>query len=304
MKDDDDRFPFPDPSILNRPIVTSGRKSHARKRSEGHIPRARNAFILFRCCLVSQGKVPEDLKDHSRISKHAGDLWQKLPAASRAKWHALARLEKDNHSKVHRLDKTKPSNGPTRRKARNVKQATPEHPSPLVLPTLPTITPTPSHLSPFASVRRRSSSCPPPGAHPLDPESTPFTFKDDSVDQNGRRLSRVGMYQTTPAPPPTTAFNFPTTYIPPFPYNTAPQNYSSWEGSAVSYFYTTPMPNVYYTSYGGHDMPLQGYHQQQWDNMNSWDTPASPEGAYGYDGTLDSPVRFLFLFILFSTMED
>lgn len=55
------------------------KKSHARKQPAGHIPRPRNAFILFRCLFVSQQSVPASVeKDHRNISRIAGRVWKAM----------------------------------------------------------------------------------------------------------------------------------------------------------------------------------------------------------------------------------
>lgn len=55
------------------------KKSHARKQPAGHIPRPRNAFILFRCLFVSQQAVPASVeKDHRNISRIAGRVWKSM----------------------------------------------------------------------------------------------------------------------------------------------------------------------------------------------------------------------------------
>jgi hypothetical protein len=55
------------------------KKSHARKQPAGHIPRPRNAFILFRCLFVSQQAVPASVeKDHRNISRIAGKVWKSM----------------------------------------------------------------------------------------------------------------------------------------------------------------------------------------------------------------------------------
>ncbi|KAG5636438.1 hypothetical protein H0H81_008083 [Sphagnurus paluster] len=78
------------------------KKSHARKQPAGHVPRPRNAFILFRCDFVRQGKVPRDVeKDHRNISRIAGSVWREMTDEDKAPWVEMAEQEKDRHSKTY-----------------------------------------------------------------------------------------------------------------------------------------------------------------------------------------------------------
>ncbi|KDQ10887.1 hypothetical protein BOTBODRAFT_190207 [Botryobasidium botryosum FD-172 SS1] len=80
------------------PPTGRGAKSHARKQSVDHIPRPKNAFILFRTDFVSQSKLTRGVEsDHRNISKIVGQLWNELPAVERAKWERLAAAEKAAH---------------------------------------------------------------------------------------------------------------------------------------------------------------------------------------------------------------
>ncbi|KAG5643242.1 hypothetical protein DXG03_001292 [Asterophora parasitica] len=78
------------------------KKSHARKQPEGHVPRPRNAFILFRCDFVRQKKVPEDVEnDHRNISRIAGSVWRLMSNADKAPWVDMADQEKKRHLKAY-----------------------------------------------------------------------------------------------------------------------------------------------------------------------------------------------------------
>ncbi|KAF8523514.1 high mobility group box domain-containing protein, partial [Hysterangium stoloniferum] len=81
-------------------IASSGpkKKSHARKQPAGHIPRPRNAFILFRCLFVSQQSVPASIeKDHRNISRIAGRVWKAMSNQEREPWTKAAEIEKNRH---------------------------------------------------------------------------------------------------------------------------------------------------------------------------------------------------------------
>ncbi|KAF9459887.1 high mobility group box domain-containing protein, partial [Collybia nuda] len=66
------------------------------------VPRPRNAFILFRCDFVRQGKVPTDVEnDHRNISRIAGRVWREMSVREREPWVKMAEEEKKMHGRVH-----------------------------------------------------------------------------------------------------------------------------------------------------------------------------------------------------------
>ncbi|KAF5319599.1 hypothetical protein D9619_008358 [Psilocybe cf. subviscida] len=87
--------------VLPVPIYTPvdhTKKSHARKQPAGHIPRPRNAFILFRCNFVDQDKIPASVeRDHRNISRIVGSLWRKMSDAEKEPWVRMADDEKRAH---------------------------------------------------------------------------------------------------------------------------------------------------------------------------------------------------------------
>lgn len=189
-------LPSPDPNLLSEPIST--KKSHARKQPEGHIPRPRNAFILFRSALVRQDKLPPDVqKDHCKISRYAGDLWHHLDDVQKAPWLSLAEKEKLHHSATYPGYRYNPASElPGRNNPRRKKNRAPLEthivangaPTPPLLPNVP---------------GRRSSSCPPVGASPVPTSpsgfaATALTFHTVTRDDHhyGRRPSQVTMYQS------------------------------------------------------------------------------------------------------------
>lgn len=89
-------LPIPTAPSLSPPTTT--KKSHARKQPIGHIPRPRNAFILFRCDLVRQGKIPGSIEqDPNNISRIAGSIWRGMTEEQKAPWVEMARREKEEH---------------------------------------------------------------------------------------------------------------------------------------------------------------------------------------------------------------
>lgn len=84
--------------------------SHARKTAPDHIPRPRNAFILFRSHAVKTGLVPEDMeKDHRNISRIVSHMWNSLGEADRGTWQQEAQREKEEHARLYPDYKYKPT---------------------------------------------------------------------------------------------------------------------------------------------------------------------------------------------------
>ncbi|KIJ51181.1 hypothetical protein M422DRAFT_158039, partial [Sphaerobolus stellatus SS14] len=80
--------------------MTPKKKSHARKQPPGHIPRPRNAFILFRCFFVNEEAVPASVeKDHRNISRIAGRVWKSMSESEKEPWVKAAEIEKGQHEK-------------------------------------------------------------------------------------------------------------------------------------------------------------------------------------------------------------
>lgn len=112
--------------LLPNPREYPPRKSHARKKSPGHVPRPacvkscpgafiacianpkplalldRNPFILFRTAFVRSGHVPTDVEaDHRNLSRIAGEVWRRMTPAEKKKWNDLADEVKEEHKRVH-----------------------------------------------------------------------------------------------------------------------------------------------------------------------------------------------------------
>ncbi|KAJ3565921.1 hypothetical protein NP233_g7335 [Leucocoprinus birnbaumii] len=106
-------LPHPSPTDYSNFFISDKDKdkSTTRRHKPGHIPRPRNAFILFRSDFVQQ-RVPEDLiSDHRDLSRLAGCMWRKMSDAQKRPWYEKAELEKRYHSEVfpqYRFNPTSP----------------------------------------------------------------------------------------------------------------------------------------------------------------------------------------------------
>ncbi|KAJ1303938.1 hypothetical protein OPQ81_008349 [Rhizoctonia solani] len=77
---------------ISEPVLK--KPSHSRKRPPGHIPRPRNAFILFRSHYVAAQLIPGKVEI-------IGEIWNKLPPAERLTWEQKADIEKERHSRMY-----------------------------------------------------------------------------------------------------------------------------------------------------------------------------------------------------------
>jgi hypothetical protein len=90
------------------------KKSHARKQPEGHIPRPRNAFILFRCDFVAQKKIPASVEpDHRNISRIVGRVWKAMSDEERRPWVEEAKKERETHKRLYPQYRYSPSSTAT-----------------------------------------------------------------------------------------------------------------------------------------------------------------------------------------------
>lgn len=168
------------------------RKSHARKQPEGHIPRPRNAFILFRCDFVRQKKIPESVEtDHRNISRIVGRIWREMTALEKDPWVKMAEEEKATHMKSHPGYRFTRGSSAGKRKGKPVEEAirprNDDHVS----------------LSPdeVLLASKRAASCPPGVLHVpaanvegSNAYGNPMKIRDDLE----RRPSRVPVYQSAP----------------------------------------------------------------------------------------------------------
>jgi HMG (high mobility group) box len=93
------------PALIDDSQPTLGppaKKSHARKQPEGHIPRPRNAFILFRSDFVAQKKIPASVEpDHRNISRIVGRIWKAMSDEARQPWIEAAKRERERHKRLY-----------------------------------------------------------------------------------------------------------------------------------------------------------------------------------------------------------
>ncbi|KAJ1310867.1 hypothetical protein OPQ81_009385 [Rhizoctonia solani] len=76
-------------------------KTHSRRQPPGHIPRPRNAFILYRSWYVRQGFLSDIENDHREISRIVGKIWKKMSPEEQAPWKGLAEQEKVEHARMY-----------------------------------------------------------------------------------------------------------------------------------------------------------------------------------------------------------
>ncbi|WVQ79691.1 hypothetical protein IAT38_001791 [Cryptococcus sp. DSM 104549] len=76
--------------------------SHARKQNADHIPRPRNAFILFRKHVVDSKLIPTSVEmRHQNVSIITAKMWSEAPPDQKAHFNDLARIEKEEHMKKY-----------------------------------------------------------------------------------------------------------------------------------------------------------------------------------------------------------
>ncbi|KAG8744236.1 hypothetical protein FRC10_010598 [Ceratobasidium sp. 414] len=84
------------------PAQPPAKKSHSRRRPPGHIPRPRNAFILFRSHYVAAQLIPNKVEI-------IGEIWNTLPPAERLVWEQKADVEKEKHYRMYPGYRYKPA---------------------------------------------------------------------------------------------------------------------------------------------------------------------------------------------------
>jgi hypothetical protein len=106
--------PTPPDDVAQPAPEPSAKKSHARKQPNGHIPRPRNAFILFRCDFVAQKRIPASVEpDHRNISRIVGRIWKAMSEADRRPWIEEAKREREKHKKLYPQYRYSPSSTAT-----------------------------------------------------------------------------------------------------------------------------------------------------------------------------------------------
>ncbi|KAG2124817.1 hypothetical protein DEU56DRAFT_826657 [Suillus clintonianus] len=216
-----DVIQLPIPGVADL-IPKTNRTSHAKRQPAGHIPRPRNAFILFRCDFVQQKKIPGHVEsDHRNLSRIAGKIWRGMKKEQQKPWIDLALKEKERHAKMYPGYKYMPAQQTSKQKKvksdrvakeeRELESRRAELSSVLVqrghdvssssnqtAQTAPRFTPYAAPSRP-----RRSSSCPPVGAEPVYPSTdleswAPFLVTHDDL---ARRPSRTTMYHSVTSEP-------------------------------------------------------------------------------------------------------
>ncbi|KAG6906394.1 hypothetical protein DXG01_014160 [Tephrocybe rancida] len=206
------------------------KKSHARRQSVNHIPRPRNAFILFRCDFVRQQKVPLDIENnHRNLSRISGGVWRLMTPDDRRPWVRMAEEEKLRHklkypNYTYRNRGVGRSNplGKSKKDVRKVKKETTKiwgdikgaleeehiHNGLLTMKEEDVFNSSNrfwgEETTGFAA--RRHSSCPPGAPRFLDPAPDPTLLVDFAAprtllvtrDDLARRPSSVVMYTSTP----------------------------------------------------------------------------------------------------------
>ncbi|KAJ1961516.1 slightly ste11-like protein [Dimargaris xerosporica] len=130
--------PKPAPAEAGKPKRTTRTRSRSRS-SPNHIPRPRNAFIIYRQEKhqhVAQACPPNT--PNKEISKIIGDMWKNEPEAVKSEYHRQAEQEKKNHATMYPGYKYCP------RKSKNTKKLRIAAPKPDVSPISPALDAVPS----------------------------------------------------------------------------------------------------------------------------------------------------------------
>lgn len=81
--------------------LASPRKNHSRRREPGHIPRPRNAFIIFRSSYIITRCTAEGEEQQNELSKQAGKAWNRMSEEEKKPFTHLAKLEKMQHQAMY-----------------------------------------------------------------------------------------------------------------------------------------------------------------------------------------------------------
>lgn len=91
-------YPLPDPAILTQQRKRESRRPPGKKNSDQpHVPRPRNAFILFRSAFIEQKNGKELASKQQNVSRIAAIVWKSMSAAEQDPWYKLAAEEKQAH---------------------------------------------------------------------------------------------------------------------------------------------------------------------------------------------------------------
>jgi len=250
------------PDVIHLPIPgvadlipKTSRTSHAKRQPAGHIPRPRNAFILFRCDFVQQKKIPGHVEsDHRNLSRIAGKIWRGMKKEQQKPWIDLALKEKERHAAMYPGYKYMPAQQTSKQRKvksdriakeeRELESRRAELSSVLVQRSLDMgdsskqTTQAAARFTPYPapSRPRRPSSCPPVGAEPVNPSTdldswAPFLITHDDL---ARRPSRTTMYHSVTSEPIASPL-IPACDLP----NSQPDEYA-WFGAPMPYAWPLP----------------------------------------------------------------
>lgn len=176
------------PSTINASHLPPSRESHARRREPDHIPRPRNAFIIFRSSYIS-GRSGAREGQQNELSKQAGNVWNRLTREEKEKYIVLAECEKKRHQEMYPDYVYCPTRGAASKKsianpkkARNNSEFTPSVSSKSTTPDIPFAAPTlrrPRAAAQLAVQRFIQASISP---SPPPPEDCPMQKSLEMVD--------------------------------------------------------------------------------------------------------------------------
>ena len=75
------------------------RKSHTRRQADGHVPRPRNRFMIFRSDVWASGKITEI--HHGEISRMVGGLWKRVSESRKMVYDSMSKEEKKEHDRKY-----------------------------------------------------------------------------------------------------------------------------------------------------------------------------------------------------------
>ncbi|KAK0200085.1 hypothetical protein DFS33DRAFT_217357 [Desarmillaria ectypa] len=279
-------------------IPQSGsKKSHARRQTPGHIPRPRNAFILFRCDFVRQKRVPPSVERNTRnLSRIAGSLWHNMTPLQQQPWKVLAEQEKLEHAVLYpdykyqprgrsrgarqkdRLEGAEEHRGQSLRRKKITVKVEPDDKHPPLIP----------HSSmDYSLPYRRSSSCPPPDSAPAAPvvrredQDVPIELVFETRDDLQRRPSCIMMYHSS-------SFVYPSFGVPSVPMQHEPEELSySWPVDPRQFGFVTPP--LLLGGMGDHD---NGFISSEFADTHSQETWIESESADPYLSTEDAMMQW------------
>lgn len=114
------------PSLGQLPTLSQGTKSHSRKKSPNHVPRPRNAYILYRSWSLARGNSSTvegtSTEPALTLSAQIVRAWRDLPKEERQQWNILAEEEKARHRILYPDYKYKPQKVASLSKSRGARK--------------------------------------------------------------------------------------------------------------------------------------------------------------------------------------